>query len=573
MKPPLLLKGRRRTHFILLVLNGLLQALAAVAFAWLAGRVFDKHLQVQATGLPVWVEPATGLLALALIIAMLRRRERIDAELLGQLYVRDLRKRLFARLLRSQFAKLVSQRRGLVLIRFVNDLNGIRQWVSLGLARLVVAAIVVTVAMVALWLVHPAYALVIGSSLGLMAAAMRWQGRRLRQAITEMRRRQGYLAANMTEKIGALATIQLFEQGVREQHRLARQNRRLINAGRDKAAAIGGLRAITEIGVGMAFSGSLIATLYLSSHGQVTPGAFVSVFSFIGFLAGPLRDTSRAHEYWLSRRVAMENLRKLSGRLQPLRHASDVPEKRVFEGAIQLKGLEIGRALCSIDACVKAGQRVALVGTNGAGKTTLLHLIARLREYERGEIQIDGVSIRDLPRAQLHELVAYVGHDAPLMRSSLLSNLLYGAHQPDRRWFDRVCRQCGIDSLADRLPKGMDTRIEEGGTNLSQGERSRVFLARALMCRPKILLLDEMDAHLDLQAAKAYRQVLADFPGTVLMATHRREAVRNADHLWHLHQGHLVAQGDPEKLLKNAGPTRHLFQAPKVTTPPERLAG
>lgn len=565
MKPPVLFKGRRRFHFLALLVNGLAQALAAVAFALLARGLFDEQILAAAHDSGRWWLDAGALLGLSLLIALLRRRERIDAELMGQLYVRDLRKRLFNRLLRSQYASLARQRRGMVLIRFVSDLNAIRRWVSLGLARLCVALVVVGVVMSALWHLHPLYTLVSGGALLLMALALWWQGQRLREAIAETRRRQGFLAANMTEKINALSSVQLFDQGEREKRRLARQNRRLIEAARTKAGAIGSLRAITEAGMGLAFAGGLLATAWLASRGAVSAGTFIAVFSLIGFLASPLRDVSRVHEYWLANRVGLANIRRLARRIQALRSGPETWVEQPFNGRLTLGEVELDGILHPFVATLAAGERVALVGPNGAGKTTLLHLIARLRDPDRGEILIDGVSTRRMPLAQLRGLVGYVGNDVPLLRGSLRKNLLYGAADPDPALFDHVCRCCGIDALARQLPEGLDSRIEEGGGNLSQGEQARVCLARALLRQPRILLLDEADAHLDLGAYQAFNRVLEEFPGTLLMATHRREALRHVDRVWYLDQGRLVQQGPPGELLAQPGPTRRLFGGPRPT--------
>ncbi len=563
MRLPALYKGRRRRHLLALFANGLLQALLATALAWQAQAMFDGQVMEPAGDYRSALEYAARLLLLSVLIALLRRRERMDAELLGQLYVRDLRKRLFARLLRSQHASIAAQRRGQLLIRFVSDLNAVRQWVSLGLARLGVAAIVISLVMVALWWLHPLFMLTVGGSLVLTAAALWRQGATLRQAIAEVRRRQGYLAANMTEKIAAVSTIQLFGQAERERRRLARQNRRVIQAAGEKAAAIGSLRAIIEIGVGLAFAAGLLVTAILASDGQVSPGTFVAVFTLIGFLSTPLRDVGRVHEYWLANRVALANIQRLMRRIRPLQLADAIYLDSEFSGALVFDELSLEGSVTSFSARVEAGQRVALVGPNGAGKTSLLHAIVRLREADRGDIRIDGVSIRDLPLEQLHGLVAYVGNDVPLLRATLRENLLYGARQVSEEALQTVIRCCGIDELVRRLPEGLDMRLQEGGVNLSQGQRARVALARALLKRPCILLLDEADAHLDLVAVKAFNQVLADFPGTVVMATHRREAVRQADIVWHLHDGRLVARGSPGELLQGDGPTQQLFSGPR----------
>jgi ABC-type bacteriocin/lantibiotic exporter with double-glycine peptidase domain len=118
---------------------------------------------------------------------------------------------------------------------------------------------------------------------------------------------------------------------------------------------------------------------------------------------------------------------------------------------------------------------------------------------------------------------------------------------------------CGVDEILDGLTGGMDTRLAEGGANLSIGQRQRIALARALVGQPRILLLDEADANLDPKAARALDRVLAEYKGTVLLITHRPDWLDSADVIWHLENGRLVESGTPGELARSGGPTARLF--------------
>jgi len=527
----------------------------------LAHHLFDLYvLSVDSVLGDAW-KAALGLVGLAATIGLLRRQERIDAELMGQYYVRELRKRLFARILTSQPRVLGKQRRGLILMRFVGDLNAIRQWVSLGLARVGVALVSLTVVIVALAWMHWGFALVATVGVAGTAGLMWWQGGRLQLAINESRRRQAYLAANMTEKISHASVVQLFDQVEREQRYLARQNRRVIAAARIKAARMGDLRTMLEFGSGLVFVGTLMFAAFAVREGSASPGVFVAVFSLVGFLAAPMRDMGRAHEYWLSYRVAVNKLRGLAGRLRRLRQSSKISKKRISRGRIEFRDLTVGEALHQVSAKIEPGQRIALVGANGSGKSTLLSALTRMVEVDSGKVLLDGIQLKKLPLAHLREAVAFVGSDVPLIRGSLLKNLTYGLQEISQTRLQQVLHDCGVEPIVQRLPERLQTRITEGGANLSQGERARICLARALLRRPKILLLDEAEAHLDVPTTAAISRVIEQFPGTVLMATHRRDTARKADQVWHLHKGYLIAQGTPEDLLGSAGPTRQMFGA------------
>ncbi len=563
MRLPRLFRGRRRHHFGLLLAVGVAQPLLAILFAWEGRHLFEAYLMAPVRGGPsLWLQ-ALGLPLIALAIGLLRRRERVEAELLGQLYVRDLRKRLFNRILLSDTGSLSGLRKGQLLYRLVGDLNAVRQWISLGAARLLVAFIAFTVVFVALWSLHPYYALSVGMGLGVTAAVLVRQGVRLRQAVGEARRRQGQLAANLTEKVSVVPTIRLFARTEHERRHLARQNRRLIEAARTKAARIGDLRATVEVGVGITLVAAFVAAGQLVPVGLSSPGDLLAVFFLVAFLATPLRHLGRAQEYRLGSEVALENLQRLAGRLdrQPAPAVPAVPAD--VDGEIRLEAVSAQGALNALTVSAAAGEKVVIAGPNGAGKSTLLCLLAGLRRPRTGRILLGGVDLEDLPSDELAGLVGYVGPEAPLLRGTLRSNILYGL--PGKATADTVARLqqvaelCGVTEFAARLPKGLEARVNEGGSNLSQGQRVRLSLARALIAAPKILLLDEADAHLDMAARRALERVVAEFPGTVLMASHRRDLMLAADGLWLLENGDLVATGEPGALLQGDDAMRRLL--------------
>lgn len=545
MKLPPLLEGRRRRHLALLVLNGLAQAVLAVWFAQRIQALFEGLLEGD---LPTDLGRQLALLvSLVLGIAVLRRRERVDAELLGQRYVRDLRKRIFARVLRSEPHAVQGLRQGQLLVRFVGDLGAVRQWVSLGVARLVVTAVVLMVVLVALAFLHPLFAALIGLVLGATAVALLWQGRHLHRAVVEARRRQGQLAANVTEKLAAVAAIQASGEERRERRRLARQNRRLLAAAGARAAAIGTLRAIVETGSGLALILALAATAWLAVDGRVNPSVVLAVFSLVGFLSSPLRQLGRVYEYRQAYRVAVSNLQRLLSRLrpQPRRPRAAVPGPH--PGALTLEGVAVAGVLRPQHLAVAPGEHLALVGANGAGKSTLLAVLAGLRRPDAGTVLVDGTPLANYPGAQLRRLVGHLDSEPVLWRGTLERNLLYGAGAVSPERLQAVLERCGLQSLVERLPRGLRTRLGEGAPELSRGERMRIALARVLLREPRILLLDEVDAHLDAAALARLDQVLRTFPGTLVMATHRRPLPPLFQRVWHLRDGGLVEAATPAR--------------------------
>lgn len=532
MRLPSLYKGERRTCFALLIGNGLAQGGLAVATAWLVMQVFDRLGSPAADALPM----LGGLMLVVGAAAYLRRRERIDAERLGQHYVKAVRQRLYARLLSTSLRSFGRQRKGALLLKFVGDLSALRRWISLGLARLLVAGIAVSMAMLALGWLHWPFAAGIAAVLGASVAWILWRSAAVRASIAEARRRQANLSANVTEKLGHLATVQAFGQARRERRLLERQSDRLLQASVRRAARLGSLRATIDATAGACLVLVLLLA-YLAPPAQTSAGMIAAVISIIGFLTPPLRDLGRAQEYWLAAQVARDNLDRVAGRLPRLRCRRGALPLEVDGGRVTFDGVSVRGALRRVSAEAAPGARIALLGPNGAGKSTLLNLAGRLFDPDRGRVLIDGQDIARVRLGSLRRQVAFVAADVPLLRGSLRKNLCYGAGRVDEGRLREMIGYCGLDALVARQPRGLDTRIAEGGRDLSQGERMRLALARALLTQPRVLLLDEADAGLDSEAIAVLNRVIRDFGGTLLMATHRRTVLSGFDGFWVFREG------------------------------------
>lgn len=534
MRLPRIYTDERRRLFAWLVGNGLAQGALAVVSALLVMRIFDGLGGEPGPPVPLFVFLALGVLG----TAWLRRRERIDAETLGQRYVKAIRQRLYTRLLATSPRAFSRHRKGALLLKFVGDLSALRRWISLGLARLLVAGIAISIALAALGWLHWPFALGVALIVALSAGWILWRSPDLRAAIGEARRRQAGLSANVTEKLSNLATVQAFGQMRREQRLLRRHSDRLLAASVDKAAKVGSMRAVIDATAGA--SALLVLVLaYLMPPPQLSPGMLAAVIGIIGFLTPPLRDLGRAQEYWLAAQVARDNLQRLAAQAPRLRRARGAEPLRIAEGRITFHRVSVRGALRRVSAEAEPGSRVAIVGPNGSGKSTLLALVGRLFDPAKGRVLIDGQDIAKVRLSSLRRQVGYVSADIPLMRGSLRKNIRYGAGRVDADFLQETIHQCGLDELVERLPRGLDTRIAEGGRDLSQGERMRVGLARALLLAPRVLLLDEADANLDGAAIVALNRVIDRFEGTVLMVTHRDAAVSACDRVWTLNAGRI----------------------------------
>ncbi|MZF53775.1 ATP-binding cassette domain-containing protein [Streptomyces sp. SID5594] len=200
---------------------------------------------------------------------------------------------------------------------------------------------------------------------------------------------------------------------------------------------------------------------------------------------------------------------------------------------------------------VPAGGMVALVGPSGAGKSTVFSLLERFYDHDGGTITVDGRDIRDWPLTELRASLAYVEQDAPVLAGTLRENLLFAAPDaPEARLAAAVART-RLDALVARLPDGLDTAVGHRGVTLSGGERQRIAIARALLRRPRLLLLDEVTSQLDAVNEQALRDVILELAEqtTVLVIAHRLSTVRHADRIVVLEEGRVRTAGTHEELI------------------------
>jgi ABC-type multidrug transport system fused ATPase/permease subunit len=206
---------------------------------------------------------------------------------------------------------------------------------------------------------------------------------------------------------------------------------------------------------------------------------------------------------------------------------------------------------------------VALIGRSGAGKSTIFALAERFYDPDHGEVLVGGVPAGALSRSGRRARLGLVEQDCPVLDGTLRDNLVYAAPGAGDDEIGTVIGMTNLAGLVARLPQGLDTRVGEHGRELSGGERQRLAIARALIARPDLLLLDEPTAHLDLESELALHRTLGEATGrcALLVIAHRFTTVRAAAHVIVLDQGRIAASGTHEELLETSAYYRGLAAA------------
>jgi ABC-type multidrug transport system fused ATPase/permease subunit len=551
--PKILGKGRARSVAkVILIAIG--QAAAAGVAAFSTRDVFASlH-----AGLPVLPAWSLGLIAFAgIAIAGLRVREQIVAERLGQDYASDVRLVVFDHLSRLSARDLDRRRRGGLALRFVGDLAAMRNWVSFGIARVVSASVVLPLATLVLFVLDPRLgaiaAMPIALGLGLMAAL----GRGFGKAHGRLRDRRSSLAARMSERAPYAPELRMMGRMRIERRTLRQLTERMIASAMDRAQGVALLRAMPDAVAGLAAAGILFA----AGRTGAAPAEAAGALAALALMVRPMRDLANVWDRrraWLAAKAKCETLLSVPVVRRNRRSSASTSMDSMVPPAVRFEEV-CSFSLERVSATAAGGRRVAIVGRNGAGKSTLLSLAAGLDVPSSGSVRIGDCAPTSLAAKERRRILTFVGDRTPILAGALRRALtMGGAARPCDATIYATARAFGLDDVLERIG-GLDARVSEGARNLSSGEVRRLLLARAALCRPQVLLLDEPDASLDVDGSDLIVKLLCQTQATALIATHNPDLARRMDEVWLLENGRLIEAGPADLVLQGNGPTAHFF--------------
>ena len=270
--------------------------------------------------------------------------------------------------------------------------------------------------------------------------------------------------------------------------------------------------------------------------------------------------------------MSLESMRRIA---EVLNQESDLvsPENAVNEvkdGAVRFENVSFkysekaGKyALSDIDLDIKSGETVGILGGTGSSKTTLIQMIPRLYDATEGEVFVGGVNVKDYDLDVLRREVAVVLQKNVLFSGTIKENLRWGDENATDEDIKRVCRLAQADEFIRSFPDGYDTFIEQGGTNVSGGQKQRLCIARALLRKPKVLILDDSTSAVDTKTDALIRRAFAEeIPDTTkIIIAQRVASVEHADKIVVLDGGKIIACGNHETLIKSSEIYREIYQA------------
>ena len=316
----------------------------------------------------------------------------------------------------------------------------------------------------------------------------------------------------------------------------------------------------------------IVLGVYLINAGQLTMGALIATVMLASRATAPLAQVVALAVRFQQAKAALQSLNKLMKVPVDRDPSLEYLAKPQLTGQLTLKNLTFAYpgqskqlnqpALQGIELTIEPGERVAILGRVGSGKSTLLRVMARLYLPVSGQMFTDGLDVSQIDPADWRKAVGYVGQDARLFYGSLRENVMLGRPEATAEEFLRVLRLTGLDHVAARHPLGINLPIGEMGEGLSGGQRQLVSLARSLLARPLLLLLDEPTSAMDSQTETQFMQHLQRVTQgqTLVVVTHRPSVLRLVERILVIDEGKIVADGPKDMIL--AAMDKNVHDAP-----------
>ncbi|WP_198536327.1 ABC transporter ATP-binding protein [Streptomyces resistomycificus] len=567
---------RRIAKFVAL---GVVTALLAVATPVLAGRVVNTIVSGGDESAVVRLALLIALIAVAeAALGVLGRR--LSATL-GESLILDLRTAVFDHVQRMPVAFFTRTRTGALVSRLNNDVIGAQRAFSNTLSGVVSNVVTLLLTLAVMLTLSWQITLLALVLLPVFVIPARRMGSRMAGMQREAAALNAAMGTRMTERFSApgATLVKLFGRPEEESEEFAVRARRVRDIG--VRTAMAQTVFITALTLVSALALALVYGLggWFALRGTLDPGAVVALALLLTRLYAPLTALAGARVEVMSALVSFERVFEVLD-LRPLIEekpdAREVPEGPV---AVEFDDVRFGypsadkvslasleevasldtrggdEVLHGISFRAEPGQTVALVGSSGAGKSTVAQLLPRLYDVDEGSVRIGGVDVRDLSADSLRSTLGMVTQDGHLFHDTVRANLLLARPTATEEELWDALGRARLDDLVRSLPDGLDTVVGERGYRLSGGERQRMTIARLLLARQRVVILDEATAHLDNTSEAAVQEALAEaLDGrTAVVIAHRLSTVRTADLILVVEAGRIVERGTHEELLALGG--------------------
>ena len=479
-----------------------------------------------------------------------------------------MRNDLFAKISRLSIAETDNRRHGDLMSRMTNDVENVSNAVSQSIASLFSSILTFFGALYFMLRCNVIVTLVAFITVPLTLLVSAKLAKFMRRYFVEQQMLLGKLNGEVEEMVIGYKTVVAYGKEGESVERFSEISEGLRKTS-IKSRVFGSI-----MGPCMNFLGNLQYVLvaafgifFMVNGSGMTPGDIQAMLQYSKKFNRPINEIANQYASIMTALAGAERIFEIMDTPNEIDEGTLDVEVSQIQGNIEFKDIQFGYVpdepvLKGMDLSVKKGQRIAIVGATGSGKTTVVNLLTRFYELDGGKIYVDGMDITELPKKTLRDSIAIVLQDTVLFADTIRANIRYGNPDATEEEIKFAAKTAKADKFIERLPDGYDTVLTEGGSNLSQGQRQLLAIARAVIANPQILILDEATSNVETRTEMHIQQAMLALMKnrTSLIIAHRLSTIRDADKIVVLKGGVIVEEGNHEELLEKNGEYAKLYQ-------------